>query len=363
MKVLGLISSLTDPSSRAGILQYKDYLEKENISLHPKYFSPYNYADPAPWMYRLNKITKINPWRFAWLQKTASRLPLLLQQHRYDLIWQNRLVLPQQSFYEKKFTKSVVFDFDDAIWLHDGEKNVAEAIAKADMVFAGNDYLADFALKHNQHVTIIPSVIDTSKLFPVPEKLKPFTIGWIGSISNYRFLELVKPAITDFLTANKDSRFIIVSSEKKGPFEFDDKRILFRKWSAEKENELINEFSIGLMPLTDDDFTRGKCSYKMLQYMACGKPVVVSPVGMNNKILATDTVGLPAVKNEDWLNAFEILKNDFSFYKTCAEKGRGLVEREYSINKYCPVISNHFKKITGGETSRNKLRRHKKGNE
>ena len=348
MKVLGIISSLTDPSSRARILQYRNYLEKENITLKPKYFSPYNYADPAPWMYRLNKVTKINPWRFSWLQKSASRLPLLLQQYSYDLIWQNRLVLPQQSYYERKFTKPVVFDFDDAIWLHDGEKNVAEAIANSALIFAGNDYLADFAVKHNQHVSIIPSVIDTTKLFPVPQKNKPFTIGWVGSISNYRFLELVKPAISDFLSAHKDSRFIIVSSEKRGPFDFDDKRILFKKWSPEKENELINEFSIGLMPLTDDDFTRGKCSYKMLQYLACGKPVVVSPVGMNTKILAADIVGIPAVKKEDWINAFEMLKNDSSFYQTCAENGRRLVEREYSITKYCPIISTHFKKLTGG---------------
>ncbi len=269
----------------------------------------------------------------------------MTQQYNYDIIWQNRLVLPQQSFYERKFKRPLVFDFDDAIWLHDGEKNVAEAISKASLVFAGNDYLANFAIKHNKRITVIPSTIDTTKLYPLPNQNNTFTIGWIGSISNLRFLNLVKPAILDFLSRHNNSRLVIVSSEKKGPFQFDNEKIVFKRWSAEIENELINEFDIGLMPLTDDDFTKGKCSYKMLQYMACGKPVVASPIGMNNKILTESTVGLSAKTKEEWLAAFEMLKNDHSFYATCSENGRRLVENEYSIHKYYPVISTHFKTL------------------
>jgi glycosyltransferase involved in cell wall biosynthesis len=345
MKVLGLITSLTDPSSRARILQYSDYMKKENIIIKSRYFSPHPHAEPSQWAYRLNKITKINPWRFSWIQKSISRMPLLWQQFNCDIIWQNKLVLPHQSFYERKFIKPIVFDYDDAIWLEDIEKNVAKVITKSAMVFAGNDYLADFALKHNQNTFIIPSVIDTEKLFPLAKNNNLFTIGWIGTVTNLKFLELVKPAILDFLLQNKDSRFMVVSSEKTGLFEFDNERIVFKQWSANKENELINEFSIGLMPLPDTDFTRGKCSYKMLQCMACGKPVVVSPVGTNYKILAEDIIGIGAIKKEDWFNAFTSLKNDLSFYNTCSENGRKLVENNYSVKKYYPVIAAHFKKL------------------
>jgi len=156
---------------------------------------------------------------------------------------------------------------------------------------------------------------------------------------------MVKPAILDFLSQYKDSRFMLVSSEKTDQFDFDNERIVFKQWSIENENELINEFSIGLMPLADTDFTRGKCSYKMLQYMACGKPVVVSPIGTNNKILAEDTVGLAAMKKEDWFNAFASLKNDQAFYTTCSENGRKLVEKNYSVKKYYPVVAAHFNKL------------------
>lgn len=346
MRVLGLISSLTDASSRARILQYKDALEREKILLTPRFFRLPNNADPEPWAYRLNKITKINPWRFTHLQKTISRIPLLLQQYNYDIIWQNRLVLPHQSFYEKKFVRPIVFDFDDAIWLHDGEKKVADAISQSAITFAGNEYLADFACKYCGDVFIIPSVIDTEKLFPLQKKDTKFTIGWIGTVTNLRFLELVKPAILDFLSQYEDSRFMVVSSEKTAMFDFDNERIIFKKWSAENENILINEFSIGIMPLTDTDFTRGKCSYKMLQYMACGKPVIVSPVGMNSKLLASATIGLGANTTNEWLSAFTTLKNDRDFYTACAGNGRDLVEKNYSVDIYTPVIRDHFKKLS-----------------
>ncbi|MDZ4793650.1 MAG: glycosyltransferase [Bacteroidota bacterium] len=346
MKVLGIISGLTDPSSRARILQYRSYLEKEQIKVDPRYFSPHSYADPAPWAYRLNKVTKISPWRFLWMQKTISRLPLLLQQYQYDLIWQNRLILPHQFFFERKITKPIVFDFDDAIWLGEGEKQVIQAMERAALIFAGNDYLAEFAIKHNPNTVVIPSVIDTTALYPLPPNNKFFTIGWIGTKTNFNFLALVKPAVLNFLSRHHDSRLLIVSSEKPPQFDFDNERIIFKKWSAEKENELINEFSIGLMPLEDNDFTRGKCSYKMLQYMACSRPVVVSPVGNNSSILHKKEVGLAARGEEDWLKAFTLLKNDVAYYRTCAENGRNLVVENYSVEKFYPVIARHFTELT-----------------
>jgi glycosyltransferase involved in cell wall biosynthesis len=344
MNVLGLISSLTDPSSRARILQYRDYLKELDININPRYFFPQSYADPAPWAYTLNKITKINPWRFLWIQKSISRIPLLFQQYNYDIIWQNRLVLPHQTFYERKFVKPIVFDYDDAIWLHDGEQKVAEAISRSAMVFAGNEYLAEFARPHNKNIQIVPSTIDTTRLYPLPTKTSSFTIGWMGSVSNLRFLEMIREPVNEFLARYHDARFMVVSSEKPVGFTFDDKRILFRRWDADQEHEHINEFSIGIMPLTDDAFTRGKCSYKMLQYMACGKPVVVSPVGMNNKILVEDEPGMAAQTHADWLKAFIMLKNDIAYYQACSARARKAVVDKYDCAFWATHIAGLFKK-------------------
>jgi glycosyltransferase involved in cell wall biosynthesis len=345
MQILGLISSPEDPASRARIIQYKDYFTRAGVSLTPRFFLPEREANPAPWTYRLKKITGISEWRSSSTIKILARLPLLFQQKKYDIIWQNRLLLPHHFYFEKKISKPLVFDYDDAIWLNEGEKQVAAAITKSAMVFAGNEYLAGFAAKHNKNVQLIPTTVDTKKLFPLDLTTNQFTLGWIGTKSNFKYLDIIKPALLDFLTKHKDARFIIVSSEKPGQFNFDNEQIIFKPWSAEKENELINEFSVGLMPLKDTEWTRGKCSYKMLQYMACGKPVVVSPVGMNNKILDSGTIGMAANNTSEWLNAFTTLKDDKGFYATCCLNGRSLVEKNYSAAVYTPVIINHFKKL------------------
>lgn len=345
LKILGLIAHKTDPSSRARLLQYIPHLNYLDIFVTPRFFNPHTNADPSKWMYKANKFSGINPWRFLWLQKTISRLPLFYSQYNYDIIWQNRMILPHQSFFEQKLSKPIIFDFDDAIWLHDGEKHVIKAIQNATQVFAGNEYLANFAVKYNNKIQIIPSVIDTAQLFPLKTETSFFTIGWIGSASNLKYLEPIKPAILDFLSQNPDTRFMVVSSDPGNLFQFDGNRILFKKWSPENENRLINEMNVGIMPLTDDEYTRGKCSYKMLQYMACGKPVVVSPVGMNLKILKESNAGFAAKENNKWKDAFSSLKNDQTLYKEHSVNGRNCVEEKYSLNKFTPVVAGLFRSL------------------
>ena len=345
LKVLSLIIDKDDPSSRARILQYLPELKKEEITVIPKTYHPTNNADPAAWMYQIGKLTGVNPWRFLWFQKRLSRLPLLLLQNKFDLLWQNRMIITHQSWYENKLKTPRIFDFDDAIWLHDGEKHVQEAISSAIHVFAGNEYLADYASRFSKNTTIIPSVINTAELYPEIKKDRPFTIGWIGSASNIQYLAPVKPAIEQFLQKHPDSRFHLVSSSPGNLFKFDGRKILFSPWSAKNERTLINEFSIGLMPLPDTNYTKGKCSYKMLQYMACGVPVLVSPVGTNITILKKSETGLAAVETNEWLRGLEKLKIDSEFYSEASQKGPAFIEKEYSVKKFAPIISNIFRTL------------------
>ena len=99
------------------------------------------------------------------------------------------------------------------------------------------------------------------------------------------------------------------------------------------------------MPLVDDEWTRGKCSYKMLQCLACGKPVIASPVGMNKKIFSEEVVGMEANATHDWLYGFHTLQNDVAFYQTCSLNGRKLIEKSYSCNVWAPKILALFKTL------------------
>ena len=333
MKVLGLISSPHDPASRARIIQYKKYFTDDGHTLTPRYFTPLKESNPQKWTYDVKKITGINEWRSLDILKTAGRFPLLYSQTGYDVIWQNRLLHPHHFFWETKLSKPVVFDFDDAIWLIEGEKQVMRKIEISSMIFAGNDYLADFASRYNKNVHIIPTTIDTSSLFPLNKTPHRFTIGWIGTESNFKYLESIYQPLKDFLAFNKECRLMIVSSQLPNFIEPNTNQIIFKQWNAEKENEHINEFSVGIMPLEDTEWTRGKCSYKLLQYLACGIPAIASPVGTNKKIIENSNTVIGASTNDEWLAAFNAIKNE-----PARLNDQKYIEENYSCQKWSTKI-------------------------
>jgi glycosyltransferase involved in cell wall biosynthesis len=344
MKVLGLISAPWDPASRVRIAQYEQPLEQYGIQLQTHYSRPLRDSDPPNYTKLVKRATGINEWRLSNAIKTISRYSLLIKQHRFDLIWQNRLILPHSAFFEKRWKKPLVFDFDDAVWLTEGRDELASALKTAEIVFAGNEYLAEFAAIQNKNVFIIPTTVDTDRL--VPGTLPPkFTLGWIGTQSNFPYLDLIKSPIIEFLRKHADARFMVVSSSMPTQFNFDEKQFLFRKWSGKDENDLINEFTVGLMPLPDNDWTKGKCGYKILQYMSCGRPVVVSPTGINNQLITKSNAGLMAGSDTEWLDAFEQLKNEPLQNRHYADNGREFVLKYYSVNAYTPIIAAHLQSL------------------
>lgn len=279
------------------------------------------------------------------LYSIAGRLKLGPQQFLYDIVWQNRLLMYDRFIVEKLIARPHVFDLDDAIWLTEGKKQVDLALQKATMVFAGNEYLAEYCERFNNNTKIVPSTIDTEIFKPGKKNDASFSLGWIGTRSNFIYLHLIKQPVLQFLHETKNTKLIIVSAEPPPMFSFDNERIIFRQWNKENENELINEFSAGLMPLTDDEWTNGKCSYKMLQYMACGKPVIVSPVGLNKIILEKSNAGVGAISEHEWEKAMFDLKNDAALYSFYAENGRPFVEKNYSCDKWAVAINNYFKDL------------------
>lgn len=327
-------------------MQYRSYFKNQGHQLDTPIFYPLRDADPPGWIKILRKISGINAWRILDAIKKYKRRPLLQMQNSYDFIWQNRLVLPHHDYFENRFKKPVAFDFDDAIWINEGRKQVENAIGKASVIFAGNEFLANFAANYNKNIQVVPTTVDTEIIKPLRRKDRPFTLGWIGTKSNFEWLEIIKQPVLDFLSANNDTRFVIVSSEKPSLFSFDEKKIIFMPWDKEKENELINEFDVGLMPLDDNEWTRGKCSYKMLQYLAGGKPAIVSPVGNNNKIIAQLPIKFKVTDSASWLKTFKQLKADSALYDACSKNGRKLVEENYSCKVWSPKIITLFRNIS-----------------
>jgi len=320
------------------------FLKKQEVLVETWYSSPTKDSSPADWTKKVEEWTSIDPWRTWNVIQNITRLPILLTQFDFDAIWQSRMLLPYLFKADKLIQKPVVFDIDDAIWINEGKTEVADALADSTKVFAGNEYLAEWCRQHNKNTLLIPTTVDIEKYFPLEKQDDFFSVGWIGTPSNFKYLELAAPAIRQLLSQMPGARIVIVSSEAPAFFSFDEKQFVFRKWEAEKENELINQFDVGIMPLPDDEWTRGKCGFKLLQYMACSKPVIASPVGMNEKLLSTGT-GLAATNEADWLNALQVMYHDKALREECGTKGRQLVTQHYNASSWSSAIASELKSL------------------
>lgn len=214
----------------------------------------------------------------------------------------------------------LIYDFDDAIWQLDRGVNGLAAFARmpwkvgricrlASAVTVGNAYLADFARRHNPNVHIVRTSIDADRFpaFPPPEHEAPFTIAWTGSHSTLPHLETIRPAL-EALGRRVPTRLRVVCDVAPAPFEH--VALDFVPWRAATEAADLAPAHVGVMPLPDTAFTRGKCGCKALQYMAIGRPAVVTPIGINTEIVREGENGLWADTPEQWTAQLERLARD-----------------------------------------------------
>ena len=244
----------------------------------------------------------------------------------------------------------VIYDFDDAIFkLHTTEANrhfgwlkfpgKTRTICRLSKhVVVGNTYLADYALKYNSRVTVIPTSIDTQRYQPV-RKNGPndkVVIGWTGSSTSQTHLEMFAPVVRE-LVSLRDVEFRVISDREPVlpgiPY-------VWQPWSPETEVEDLSRLDIGIMPIPDDEWARGKCALKALQYMAMGVPTICSPVGANSEVIQHGENGLLASTTDEWISCFQMLVDDSELRRRLGLMGRRTVEDRYSMKKCSELFAN-----------------------
>jgi glycosyltransferase involved in cell wall biosynthesis len=249
--------------------------------------------------------------------------------------------------------KPFIYDFDDAFYLKYRTGRLRKwapllkdkfdsVITSASAVTAGNNVLTNYALQYNKNTHFFPTVVDTSKYIPKMEgrSSKTFTVGWIGSPSTAVYLnELVAPLSAIGLEG--PVKFIVIGG--KAPI-IPNVEIIEIKWTEESEIDLLNSFDVGVMPLPNDDWARGKCAFKLIQYMACSVPVIASPVGANLDVV-DDRCGLLASTLSQWIRAFRILRDSESMRKNMGKAGRAKIIENYSLHTKIPELVDLIKNI------------------
>ncbi|MEM6843239.1 MAG: glycosyltransferase family 4 protein [Bacteroidota bacterium] len=237
--------------------------------------------------------------------------------------------------------KPIIYDFDDAIWLADQSgvnrwvsrlkwrSKVRQICSWSYRVSGGNAYLANFGQQSGTVSVINPTTIDTEHYH---NQLKnqhdePLTIGWTGSHSTLKYLTPVTPAL-NLLAKSYNFRFVVIANR---PPDFNLPNLAFIKWNKHTEIEDLLQINIGIMPLPNDPWSKGKCGFKALQYLALGIPAVVSPVGVNTKIVQPDVHGFHALTEDDWYDSLQKLLTDNSLRKKMGQAGREHVINYYSI--------------------------------
>jgi glycosyltransferase involved in cell wall biosynthesis len=262
------------------------------------------------------------------------------------------------SFFERILSQKgkLIFDFDDSIWIHTiSEANkrlawlkrsgkTAEIIASSKIVFAGNQFLADYARKFNQNVVIIPTTIDTEEYVPnYSTNKKAVCIGWSGSFTTIEHFETCIETLKIIKDKYKDKIYFKVIGDKN----YVNEALNIKGYPWEKSTELVDlqEIDIGIMPLPDDDWAKGKCGLKGLQYMALSIPTLMSPVGVNKDIIQDGVNGYLCNDTQEWVEKLSLLIEDPQLRERIGKKGRDTIENSYSVRAIKHIYLKYFKEL------------------
>ena len=325
IRVAAFTGGPTVPSSRFRVRQYIPFLLQHGLFIEE--------MESAAGMYP-PQIKCLRPFWAA--RRLAELLPEVVRSHRFDVVLLQREMLSTFMTLEPFTKKPRILDVDDAIFLQRGG-GFARSLAKiSDRIICGNAYLADWFSAWHKDITIIPTAVDTDRYMSSVREGGcgyALVIGWIGTSGNLKYVYAIEAALARVMQVYPKAKLRIVCDRIPKFSLIDANRCEFILWSESTEIENIQGMDIGIMPLEDNPWARGKCSYKMLQYMSCGLPVVVSPVGMNADVLAMGSVGFGCSTQEHWIDAFVELLGSAKMRSEMGAAGRRVAVESFSIHK------------------------------
>ena len=347
MKILFLIPYPVKeaPSQRFRFEQYFDFIKENGFQISCKSF-----WDEQTWKI-LYKSGHLLQKIVGFTKGVIGRLIVLFQLKKIDFVFIHRECMPigppiLEFVIARILKKKIIYDFDDAIWLpNTSEENKIVALLKwhskvgsickwSYKVSCGNSFLANYARQFNTNVVINPTTVDTINLHNpsnrATKKSTSVVIGWTGSQSTVYYVKSLVPVFEKLAekSAFPFRLLIIANKDPKLNLKFVD----FITWSKETEIEDLLKIDIGIMPLTDDIWAKGKCGFKALQYMALEIPALVSPVGVNTEIVENGINGYWCATEDDWIKSLEKLITDKEQREKIGIAGRNKVIEYYSVS-------------------------------
>ncbi len=248
----------------------------------------------------------------------------------------------------------IIFDFDDAVMFREQKyrrplrdedfRKFLRTLKHCAAAVAGNDFLARFAEACGKRTVVLPTPIDLSSYRLKQHAEGPgLTIGWMGLSDGLPYLRHIQPALRRLSQSFPILKLKVVSDK---PLQLDGVIVENEPWRLETEQSNLASFDIGIMPLWDSVWTRGKCGYKILQYMGVGTPAVASGVGVNSQIIASGENGFIARTEDDWVKSISALAEDAKLRRDFGLRGRELVERRYSLERFAHEYVDLLREVT-----------------
>ena len=338
-------------STRQRLLQYRAYFSHQGIEI---VFCPLLHNDYLEQTFRGRPFPILSIF-----ESYLSRMRRLIDVSCFDIIWVQYESFPYMPGLFENLTilggKPMIYDFDDAIFhQYDAHPNpivrhflgrkLQPLLRRSSLCVCGNAYLKSYGDRFARHTTIVPTVLDTGVFAPSVQPrgaARPVTIGWIGSPSTWSF---VQPLIPLLQRLSEELNLVIrVVGVVRPPSTCS--RFEFLDWSEDEEVALIQGMDVGIMPLPDEPWTRGKCGYKLIQYMACGIPVIASPVGVNSDIVDGGVNGYLARDEHEWEAAIRRLAANAELRSTMGARGRDKIVAEYSLHVHGPRLATMLREV------------------